>query len=142
MAQRKRATRDQHSERLDWVLAKLAQHPLMPAHLLVIEICEQFGIQQRQAYRLRTEAIAKRRAERQQSGDWQVIQEERRQYLTDLREKLEHVLYQAGMEGNRSAELGALRQLRDLDRQLAEVAPLETFRSQLEHQLAVDRMPF
>jgi hypothetical protein len=142
MARNNRATRDQLAERLEWISTRIAEDPLKPAHLLVAEICERFGVQQRQAYRLRSDAIAKRRQDRPHSAAWHEITEERRHYLLDLRETIEQVAYLAGVEGNRSAQLGALRQLRELDRQLAEVAPTEVFRAQLEHQLAVERMPF
>jgi len=142
MAKRNRATADQQASRIDWVVSRIAEDPLKPAHLLVAEICAQFGLQERQAYRLRSEAVAKRRAERPNSAEWHRITEERRHYLLDLQESIEAVAYLAGLEGNRSAQLGALRQLRELDKQLAEVAPCETFRAQLEDQLARDRMPF
>ncbi len=125
-----------------WLADRLDQDPLIPSTVVTAELRSEFNLKRSQAYQHLAAAQALRKSERQSNPDWQVIQEERRQYLLDLRGETEQALYLAKQEGNRSAQAGLISRLILLDEKLASVAPLETFRSQLEHQLAAERIPF
>lgn len=126
----------------DWLADRLDQDPLIPDGALLPDLRATFSLGRSRAYELIKEAREIRKKERISSPDWQVIQEERRQYLLDLRAEAEQALYLAKQEGNRSAQTGLISRLILLDEKLAAVAPLESFRSQLEHQLAEERLPF
>ena len=125
-----------------WLADRLDRDPLLPRSVLLEELRSTFALSRSRSYALIDEAHKTRHLTRQQSSDWQVIQEDRRQYLLSLREETEQTLYLAKQEGNRSAQAGLITRLMKLDEKIAAVAPLETFRSQLEHRMAGETLPF
>jgi hypothetical protein len=142
MARKSGSTAARVLEIRDWLADRLEQDPLIPATVLVTELRAAFNLGRSQAYQHLAVAQKQRQAERQAHPDWQVLQEQRRQYLLDLRGEAEQALYLAKQEGNRSAQTGLISRLLQIDEKLATVAPLESFRSQFEHQMARERIPF
>lgn len=136
-----RATESETLERLAYVMGRLDADPLLPAAVLVAELQERYGLGRSRSYELLKQARDTRATERIASPDWDVIQENRRQYLLDLQAETEQALYAAKLEGNRSAQGALIRQLLVIEQRVLQAAPLETFRSQLEHSLE-HRQPF
>jgi DNA repair protein RadC len=98
-----------------------------------------YGISLSRARELVREAQERRKRQQVKHTSWEETQQSHCAQLKDLRDELLAVAYAAKLEGNYRQQILALREVRDISRDLLTYAPSreETFKNQSEHRAAL-----
>jgi predicted transcriptional regulator len=123
----------------EWLADQLERGPTTPNEALVDALTIKHTISVSRARELVREAREKRKRQQIQHTSWEETQQNHCAQLKDLRDELLAVAYAAKLEGNYRQQILALREAREISRELLTYAPSreETFKNQSEHRAAL-----
>jgi len=137
MGRKKGSTAARTEEMRQWVISQLDRGPMVPNSVLLDGLVGGYGISEPRAYALISEAKEARRVRQVHSSTWHQTQETYLVSLKENREELVQLAYVAKESGNQRQQLQALRQIREIDRELLNWSPERTFNDQAEHRAAL-----